>query len=118
MHTYRRIEKGENEKIAFDDAINIGTRAYHLTPNEIASMAGLWEMPEEWGVETDAASAVETIANALASMPPERRDFLIDLFTALIDIERKRLEQNNEDEEVSLAVLPTWMRRRMRLSPA
>jgi transcriptional regulator with XRE-family HTH domain len=107
VHTYRRYERGENEKIPFDHVVALG-KFYGLTPNEMAALAGIWVLQDQsTGVRT-IDRFLELMGTFLRELSSKRADVNIEFFTTLMEVER--LQQGQRDEEGTVSLLPEWVR--------
>lgn len=108
--TYRRLERGETDKIPLEDAIKIGL-AHRLSPNEVAALAELWTISESPNDPTPLGREIELLRNRLLQVPPSKRPALVALFHDLTDIELRKVSHPQSEDEEAIAALPEWVRR-------
>jgi transcriptional regulator with XRE-family HTH domain len=110
LHTYRRYERGDIDKLPFDHVIALG-KVHHLSPDEVATLAGLWSLPQVLELDDRITRLTTSLGNFLQELPSKRRELLMSLIHYLMDAERMRGDEAIQESNVS--VLPQWLRQRI-----
>lgn len=109
MHwqSYRRLETGEVKNPTLEDVVNIGL-IYGLTPNQMAALAGIWEVTED-PPHPDVREGLEFIRNGLNELSEERRSDVLAIIRAAVhvSIQQERMHQSDEVVEETPG-LPSW----------
>lgn len=105
-HTLRRYERGLNEKIDFTDALAIG-KAFGLSPNQLAALAGLWVLPESEQVQLndEVLRGVERLKSYLLELDPMGQQRMLALIDLALVVDRQRQQEQNQQGDPLLQLL-------------
>ena len=101
VHTLRRYERGQNEKIDFADVVALGN-ALGLSPNQMAAIADLWVLPESEATQlgSEIQRALERLKNYMVGLSEREQARMITMLdlVMVVDRQQRQVEQQEPDQ--------------------